>query len=481
MAVLSARMGAIGLAGEVLAGATCSLPLWQILAVLLASAASFAVVVVLNRIPHKLVLGFAASAVTMTLVSLGLIYLSGGYDGSIVQPALWCYALAGLVGLQGSLVLTGFAIAEGLLVFVFGKIFIPDLVYGAGGDASWTRVAVMCGWWCAILLATGFSGRKILRIALDAVELSHRLQEERLSHFATVAEAERQLSGVATDRAQTLKGLAQAFDGQVRSVVTTVAETANQIRARASTLSSSAASTGRGAIDAAGLASAASADTRIVAQAALQLRESLQHVCKQTRAAADAADRVARQVQESDTALATLDAAGRQAGQATALISGIAARTRMLALNATIESARAGEAGQGFAVVAAEVKVLAKQTASMTVEVERLIESMRNASHGVAVALSSIGGIIQEVTVFAARVDEAAEHQTQAVAEIARTAEALREKAGRLSTEVTEVVASAEVTSTAAQQMLQTADLLAGDAQVLQTSAESFIQSVQAA
>jgi methyl-accepting chemotaxis protein len=48
-------------------------------------------------------------------------------------------------------------------------------------------------------------------------------------------------------------------------------------------------------------------------------------------------------------------------------IDAIARQTNMLALNATIEASGAGDAGRGFAVVAAEIKRLASDTQSATV------------------------------------------------------------------------------------------------------------------
>ncbi|MGE0450472.1 MAG: methyl-accepting chemotaxis protein [Vicinamibacterales bacterium] len=82
-------------------------------------------------------------------------------------------------------------------------------------------------------------------------------------------------------------------------------------------------------------------------------------------------------------------------------INKVADQTNLLSLNAAIEAAKAGEFGQGFAVVAREIRRLADQTAVATLDIEQMVKDMQSSVSSGVMSMEKfaqeVQGAVQEV------------------------------------------------------------------------------------
>lgn len=85
-----------------------------------------------------------------------------------------------------------------------------------------------------------------------------------------------------------------------------------------------------------------------------------------------------------------------ESSQAVKLIETISKQTNMLGLNASIESARAGEFGKGFSVVAQEMRKLSVQSGESSKKISVALVEMQNSMEGILKSINDLGIIAEK-------------------------------------------------------------------------------------
>ncbi|MCU7723877.1 methyl-accepting chemotaxis protein [Actinoplanes sp. KI2] len=195
-------------------------------------------------------------------------------------------------------------------------------------------------------------------------------------------------------------------------------------------------------------ASEVSQNTTVAAAATEQMSSALHDLSRTAQSTEEVAVAVVRQADDAATVIKALDASSAQIMAASDIIQSIAEQTNLLALNATIESARAGESGKGFTVVANEVKELARQSGENADSINRILTDVRSQVDAAVTQVTEIAAGMSTLSAHHSTLAAAIEEQTAAVAEVTRT---VTQTAGQTHTMVSGIRALEEISRTSAQ------------------------------
>lgn len=283
------------------------------------------------------------------------------------------------------------------------------------------------------------------------------------------------------------------FQSRLRRLVGLISEQADQVAAESTQMAKAANVASSASMAQFALAETVSTSTKQMtrsiashAEEALVISRQSQSSCEQgvqvINNAVLSMQKIATTVREASSSVLTLGAQSEQISSVIQVIESIAEQTNLLALNAAIEAARAGEQGRGFAVVADEVRNLAKRTSLATKEIEGMIvaiqSGMKHAVYDMETGVRQVDGgvmLANEAGLSIGQIRDDSIRVAQVVADISAALAEQRNFSEQIAVNITEIDQLCGENGVTLLHAVHSAELLEGSARQLRYSVSRFM------